>query len=93
MRAREGQVANPAGRLGSRRGAKEVAATSFLSEVDLARLEARQIQMPYSPQLGGELDSSMFEEYDDNDNSAWDRFQDASYEDIWEQEFSSLDHA
>lgn len=86
-------VANPAGRLGSRRGAKEVAATSFLSEVDLARLEARQIQMPYSPQLGGELDSSMFEEYDDNDNSAWDRFQDASYEDIWEQEFSSLDHA
>ena len=82
---------NAAARLGSyKNGSKDVINHEFFTSIDWTQLEAKRIAVPFVPKLKGELDVSNFDEIPNSDDSAsWERYNDKSYEHIWEKEFGA----
>jgi len=82
---------NPAARLGTwRGGSKDVINHEFFSSINWATLEAKKVQVPYVPKISNSLDTSNFDAYpSSNDNNQWDRYNDASFENIWQSEFGA----
>ena len=82
---------NPAGRLGClKSGPKDVLHHDFFKAIDWRRLEAKELPVPYVPQISDPLDTSNFDQYPMNDNTVWDKYNDPAYAPLWQQEFSKL---
>jgi len=64
---------------------------SFFKGVDFEALEARRAPTPWVPPLSGETDTSMFDEYDETEDTSCDMYSDAPSEAVWRREFESLD--
>jgi len=80
---------NPAARLGTwKGGAKDVIQHEFFKPIDWHKLEARQVQVPYVPTLKDPLDTSNFDQVQASDGENWTKYNDPSYEHIWQSEFS-----
>lgn len=80
-------------RLGaSRTGHREVQAHAFFKGVDWDALEARRLPMPWVPEIGGDTDTSMFDEYDEAVDTSFDKYNDREADKTWIKEFESLEH-
>jgi len=80
---------NPAARLGTwKGGAKDVINHPFFESINWAKLEAREIKVPFVPSIKDPLDVSNFDQVPpSNDAAQWERYNDPSYEHIWQSEF------
>jgi len=68
-------VANPSGRLGSlKRGEREVREQPFFKAINFVELEKKIIKAPIVPTISNPLDTSNFEEYEDESGEDWLRF-------------------
>jgi len=81
---------NPAARLGTwKGGSKDVVSHEFFAPIDWGKLESRQVDVPFKPKINDPLDTQNFDQYPTTDESAaWAKYNDPSYERIWEDEFS-----
>ena len=70
-------VANPAGRLGTlKRGVREVREQNFFKPLNFTEMEAKKMKTPFVPNIKDPLDTSNFEDYEDEDGAEWQRFND-----------------
>jgi len=85
---------NPAMRLGSStRGAKDVLKHAYFKGIKWKELEAKEVTMPFVPEITNPLDTSNFDEVpDDGTDPAdeWREFIDPELESTWTAEFGPL---
>ena len=82
---------NPAGRLGClKNGPKDVLHHDFFKAIDWRRLEAKELRVPYVPQISDPLDTSNFDEFPSEDNSRWDKYNSPEFEGVWAKEFGEI---
>jgi serine/threonine protein kinase len=82
-------VHTPAGRLGCwKNGTRDVTSHDFYRGLSWGKLENKQLPMPHVPPIKDSMDTSCFDEFPEEDNSSWDKYNDQSFAELWKNEFT-----
>ena len=62
----------------------------FFRSIDWRKLEAKDVRVPYRPEIRDPLDTSNFDSYPSEDYARWDAYNEPGLEPTWSKEFGEL---